>query len=185
MVLEEEVETIRRHIVDEMLRAMRGPDGRPRGPELHFWNSGRVEPGWFLISAQSDESMRWLIEGCPPPQVGEVSFAAMRSADAPWPERIGLWLKSPEVDLDRLTSVLELQNRAFQVDEWRHMETTGGPGNWFVVFMVGRDVVERLEASGWTLFYELVTLSVRRVRSWSSAVRQKPPGDLAPAPPRK
>ena len=78
-----------------------------------------------------------------------------------------------------------MQNRALQVDESRPIETREEPGSWFVVFMMGREVVDRLEASGWTIFYELVTLSVRRVRSWSATVRQEAPSGLAPGPHKK
>ncbi|KAJ8956573.1 hypothetical protein NQ314_006700 [Rhamnusium bicolor] len=110
--------------------------------------SGRVEPGWFLISAEDETSRRWLLEDWATLVEGDVSFCALRAADAPWLERVGFWLSSQEVDLSRVLRVLALQNRSLNIGTWRHLQTTGGPGGWHLIFMVGQDTIRHLEDAG-------------------------------------
>lgn len=178
----EEGERMRRHLVSEMLRAMTGPEGEPYGPELRFRNSGLVDPGWFLITTQDEASKRWLLENWRPLAEGDVTFRVMRAADAPWPEQVGFWLRSQEVDLSKVRDMLARQNRSLNVNKWKHLRTTGKPGGWHLIFLVSHDTVRRLEEAEWVLYFELVTLAVRRVPVWSGATRRASPAAEGPGP---
>ena len=167
----QEAEILRQSLIHEMLLAMRGPEGGPRGPELRFENSGLTESGWLRITAEDETTQKWLLESWKPKVVGKVSFRVMRSADAPWPERIGFWLRTPEVNLGRITEMLSLQNRDLQVESWRHAETRGEQGDWHLTFLVSGETVRNLETRGWRLNYELIRLSVRRITVWGGASR--------------
>lgn len=171
----EEGERTRKHLVSEMLRAMTGPEGEPYGPELRFRNSGLVDPGWFLISTQDEASKRWLLNDWRPLAGDDVTFRVMRAADAPWPEQVGFWLRSQEVDLSAVRDMLARQNRSLAVDKWKHLKTTGKPGGWHLIFLVSHDTIRRLEEAEWVLYFELVTLAVRRVPVWSGATRRASP----------
>ena len=177
-----EAENLRRHLIREMVQAMRGPEGGPRGPVLRFENSGLTETGWFRITAEDQTSRDWLLESWRPAAAGDVSFRIMRTADAPWPERIGFWLRTQEVNPTEVVDMLSLQNPDLQVESWRHVETTGEPGDWQLVFLVSREVVGSLEARSWRLSYELIRLTVRRVPVRGGAPRPAASGSSDPKP---
>lgn len=169
----EEVAALRRSLVAEMKRAML----QESGLHLRFRNSGIVEPGWFLITAEDEATWTWLINSWSPQEVEDVSFTLTRGADTPWPVEIGFLIKSQEpVDIRELQQMLALQNGDYDVSGWEHRQTSGGPGGWWIIFRVSQEDAKSIEVAGWELHYELITLAVRRVRLWGNQPVAKGPG---------
>lgn len=179
-VLPEEVGMLRTHLITEMSQAMAGPSTGPPGPELRFRNSGRTECGWFLVTAETEESRDWLTQSCSPLVEGNLTFAPVLSSEAPWPTEIGFMLRcEAKPDQEKVEKMLGLQNRALGVSSWRHLSTEGEPGNWRLTYRVSGETRKRLEEAGWLMWYELVTIKAFRVtphmrRPAPSASSQKP-----------
>lgn len=67
--------------------------------------------------------------------------------------------------------MLSLHNRSLNVEQ-KHIDTTERSGGWHITFMVGvNTTVKFLGEAGWTLYYKLLTLAMRRTPTWSRAVR--------------
>lgn len=53
-----------------------------------------------------------------------VAFSPIQIAKLQWPERIGFWLRSQEVNMEKLQQMFSLQNRSLNVEQWKLIDTT-------------------------------------------------------------
>ncbi|CAH1967058.1 unnamed protein product [Acanthoscelides obtectus] len=169
-VLPQEAARIKSYIVQESVKAMQGPTGGPRGPPLRFTNSKRCDEGWFLITPLDSVAQNWLLRILAPLRIGNLVFKPMKAADAPWPTLVEMLVTTPQLDVQRLLMMLDLQNPTLRMKDWKHLTSKGRPGGWIVTFSVVQEVVDALEECDWTLWYELDSIRVRR------AAQQKPRG---------
>ncbi|KAG5899833.1 hypothetical protein JTB14_012304 [Gonioctena quinquepunctata] len=175
-ITREEVLHLYHNLVTEMIRAMETSDGTDQALQLRYRKTNIVGPGWLKFFAQDELSADWLLNSWSPPAQRNVTFTVVRAAEAPWPEVIGFEIKKRGLNLTHVSRILPLQNRALGVDTWEHLETTGGPWEWNLIYRVSQEVVKLLEESGWVLYFELRSLTVRRVTDWSPATASSRPG---------
>lgn len=159
----EEAEKLKAHIINEMSKAMAGPEGGPLGPELRFRNSGLTEVGWFLITAGNTESRDWLVQDCKQLTGADTCFRAILATEALCPAKVNFEIKcEAQPDIEEVVKMLNLQNRTLQVTKWKHLKTApiGEPGNWCFTFRVNGEIRKQLEAEQHTLWYELVKINI-------------------------
>ncbi|XP_050304950.1 uncharacterized protein LOC126742346 [Anthonomus grandis grandis] len=158
-VTEKEGKHIQNHIVD----ALSNTSNR-MWTNLLPTNMGVVSSHLFLITSDDKELYNWLLKDCSSYKDGGFVASPVSAKDILWPEVISFGLKKQEKpDIPELLKCITLQNRKYNIKNWRHLTTKGVPGNWELQFQVPRDVLPVLRTASWKLYYGLMSLNVQHV----------------------
>ncbi|XP_044734051.1 uncharacterized protein LOC123296585 [Chrysoperla carnea] len=156
----EEASALRKHIVEEMKKAMNNSR-----TELRFRKSGIVDPGWFLVTADDEISRDWLLTEYRPSSINGICFSAFTQKAAQRIVRIGFELRTRDINITKVIELLKIQNRQLNIDSWQFLQKERSKKRCFLTFGVDKEDLRRLESAKWTLYYELFTLKVRKLSS--------------------